>query len=159
MDGLVTARDRCVAQVAGRTADTDITLFKSVGAAVEDLCAAIAQWSSQVEEPQAQESAVEEETDPRLRRMFEDRVGAAIEAIETALKDDRMRAEGKKEIAGLLHQIAGVAAYFGQEELGETCRSHERDIRAAEDEGLVRELVEAIRARLAQAVDPQQVVP
>ena len=126
---------------------------------LRDLCASIAQWSSQVEEPQAQESAVEEETDPRLRRMFEDRVGAAIEAIETALKDDRMRAEGKKEIAGLLHQIAGVAAYFGQEELGETCRSHERDIRAAEDEGLVRELVEAIRARLAQAVDPQQVVP
>lgn len=42
VDGLVTARDRCVAQVAGRTADTDITMFKSVGAAVEDLCAAIA---------------------------------------------------------------------------------------------------------------------
>lgn len=120
----------------------------------DDLCAAIEQWSVQITQPEAQQSAIEEEADPRLRQMFEDRVGNTIEAIDTMLNNERMSVKGKTEIAGLLHQIAGVAAYFGQKDLGDSCRRYEREILAAGGESDARGLMTAVRAQLSGDAEP-----
>jgi PAS domain S-box-containing protein len=116
----------------------------------KQLCNAIAHWSSRLEiEPQVPEDAIEEETDPRLRTMFEDHKLAAIEAINIVLRKGNATDEEKQEIARQLHQIAGVAAYFGQETLGETCRSNQHAIINAQDDAKAFELMRAVRERLA----------
>lgn len=113
---------------------------------------AIDQWSAQMKELREPEIPIEKEAGARLRRMFDDRMNAALEAIDTALEGGRTSEEEKKEIGNLLHQIAGVAAYFDQEDLGESCRMHERDILAADDETDLRELTRVVRLQLATAI-------
>ncbi|GGA10634.1 hypothetical protein GCM10010923_21510 [Blastomonas marina] len=117
---------------------------------LKDLCTAIARWSARVEPPvSGADDSIEEETDPRLRSMFEDRKAATIEAIDDILDKDRPSDAEKKKIAGLLHQIAGVAAYFGQARLGESCREHERLLLDTRDDSEGRALLETMREKLA----------
>ena len=117
---------------------------------LKDLCAAIAHWSSRVViEPRSEENAIEEETDPRLRIMFDERKSAALDALAAALGKNEITEDRKKEVASLLHQIAGVAGYFGQAVLGETCREYERKILASRTDRDSRELMETIRGQIS----------
>jgi len=125
------------------------------------LSAAIAQWAGRVgveptrppsaEAPAASaREAFDEETDPRLRMMFDDRKQAAIDAIDAVLRRGEPTAANREDIAGLLHQIAGVAAYFGQGELGETCRAVQDEILETKDDVRALETLTDIRERLAR---------
>ncbi|MBB3033606.1 CHASE domain-containing protein [Alteriqipengyuania lutimaris] len=113
------------------------------------LCAAIGQWSPRIESrAQPVEEPFEQETDPRLNAMFADRKVAAIEAIDAAIGQGSLTEAERDEIAGLLHQIAGVAAYFGQQELGDFCRASQHGLKDAGDMGQALALLEAVRERL-----------
>ncbi|QSB44404.1 CHASE domain-containing protein [Tsuneonella flava] len=113
------------------------------------LSSAIGTWSTRLaSEDQPADEPFEEETDPRLRAMFEDRKAAALHAIEVAIGQGSVSDEKKGEIAGLLHQIAGVAAYFGQEELGDDCRTSQHELNATSEEAQVITLLKNIRGQL-----------
>ena len=114
-----------------------------------ELCAAIARWSARLEAEPQPEKVFEEENDPRLRSMFDNRKLAAIEAIDAVMQLRHVTEEKKQEIAGMLHQIAGVAAYFGQQALGETCRTGQRELLHTQDDAGALELMEAMRQSLA----------
>ena len=119
---------------------------------LDALRAAISQWSPMVEERAIPATeTIEEETDPALRSMFENRLADAAGAIDTALSDGSLSGEQRREIADLLHQTAGVAAYFGQRELGDFCRDVEGELLATEDQAQVMPLLGRIRTRLSQA--------
>ncbi|HEV7288853.1 CHASE domain-containing protein [Sphingomonas sp.] len=95
----------------------------------KELCSAIIELSDErPEENEVPPEGFEEKGDPRLRAMFEERVAAASDMIDRALHGEKMTKRGNAEIASLLHQIAGVAAYFHQEELGKFCKSMERKL-------------------------------
>lgn len=116
----------------------------------KELCTAIARCSARLEtEPSASEDLFEEEASPRLQTMFENRKKATIEAIDNVIRQGYVTDEEKQEIARLFHQIAGVAAYFGQETLGETCRSNQHEIVNTQDHARAFELMEAMREYLA----------
>lgn len=126
------------------------------------LSAAIAQWSragssaapsappaadAPASEPLA--GSVEEETDPRLHRMFDERKSAALDAIDAVLQRGSLAEAERQEIGSLLHQIAGVAAYFGEEALGETCRAREEEFLETKEDARAFEILTDMRERLA----------
>tara|TARA_R100001129_G_scaffold115989_2_gene80117 strand:+ start:2059 stop:5550 length:3492 start_codon:yes stop_codon:yes gene_type:complete len=116
------------------------------------LCSALSTWSSRVAaDKQPAAELFEEETDPRLRAMFEDRKTAALVAIEAALGQGSVSEDEKADIVALLHQIAGVAAYFGGGELGDFCRTSQHDLNAAREGAHTIALLETIRERLRPA--------
>ncbi|MCV0382731.1 MAG: PAS domain S-box protein [Erythrobacter sp.] len=85
---------------------------------------------------------------PDLSAMFAERKRLALDAIDAALRDGRLEGETLAEIAGLLHQIAGVAAYFGEAELGDASSDAEYRLGEASAETAA-ELLAGIRPRLA----------
>ncbi|WP_162814970.1 CHASE domain-containing protein [Erythrobacter aureus] len=133
-----------------RCADADMQAHLAKPLRLSRLCAAIAGWSPRIESPaEAAEQDFEQETDPRLRTMFEDRKTSAIMAIDAALSAGLISEEARNEIAGSLHHIAGVAAYFGQQPLGEFCRSGQNKLLSTNEQSDARPLLERIRERLA----------
>ncbi|UVI40274.1 PAS domain S-box protein [Qipengyuania spongiae] len=107
---------------------------------------AVADEVSEIEEEPAEELV--REAGPDLSAMFAERKRLALEAIDTALRDGRLEGETLAEIAGLLHQIAGVAAYFGEAELGDASSDAEYRLAKASAETAA-ELLAGIRPRLA----------
>lgn len=123
------------------------------------LCAAISAWSLVKEDKTGRsQEALEEETNHRLRSMFEDRITAALDAIDSAVGRGSTNTEAVQGIASLLHQIAGVAAYFGQETLGEFCRSSEKDLLSTKEEHPPISSLKVIRERLASATTSKSIV-
>ena len=115
---------------AGREAGTDLSLFS---------------------EPTAKR-------DPRIDRLFEERVERARATIDLVLAGEALADEDRSELASILHQIAGVAGYFGQAELGDKCREAERLLLEGADLGFLREFLREICADLDAALqdtDPQ----
>jgi len=92
---------------------------------------------------------IEEETDPELRALFEQRRQASLDAVDAVLASHSIDAEQKQEIAELLHQVTGVAAYFGEADLGERCRVDERRLLQSADQQETRQLLEMLRPCLA----------
>ncbi|MAX01009.1 MAG: hypothetical protein CMN72_15510 [Sphingomonas sp.] len=117
-----------------------------------ELSAAILEWSdaSKAEVPLT-EQEFEEETDPRLLSLFADRMGAASAVIDEIIARGHAGVREKQEVIGLLHQIVGVAAYFGRQTLGETCRKCKQELAATEDDAAIMALLKAIRADLERA--------
>ncbi len=119
---------------------------------LDSLCAAISAWSLHSnDETEKSEEAFEEETDPRLRVMFEERIRAAVVAIDAAISRGSVSAEQTREIASLLHQIAGVAAYFGQQAVGEFCRASETNLLLIGEPSQALSSLRSIRAQLVSA--------
>ena len=111
----------------------------------------LARWNKRASEVSAAPvTEFEQETDPRLNRMFDDRVSGALAVIDAVIARNAMKDEERSEIAGLLHQIAGVAGYFGRSALGEKCRDIERLLLAGSgpDSGI--DLLHEIRTEIAQ---------
>lgn len=77
----------------------------------------------------------EQETDPELVRMFAERKADALEIVNRAMRENRLEGDTIGALASLLHQIAGVAAFFGQELLGEESRNLENELLALEGTG------------------------
>ncbi|MEN7536299.1 CHASE domain-containing protein [Aurantiacibacter flavus] len=113
----------------------------------------LARWANRASETDVcPATELEEETDPRLNRMFDDRVSSALDVIDAVIARNEMKDEERTEIASLLHQIAGVAGYFGRSALGEKCREIERLLldNSGHDSDL--DLLHDIRAELAEQV-------
>ena len=89
-------------------------------------------------------------TSPRLRKMFADRLTATRDAIAAAQAMDSIDRDTRDEIAGLLHQIAGTAAYFDGAELGSQCLETEKALLACEDNGEMRAMLTRIDRLLGQ---------
>lgn len=98
---------------------------------MRDLATALHDWVGQ--ETEAGPDAIEQETDPRLVTMFAERKGQALALIEQVLAERQLSDAMRQEVASALHQIAGVAAFFGQAELGEQCLLAETAIESADD--------------------------
>ena len=113
---------------------------------MRDLAAALQTWVGGGESAPADE--FEQETDPRLKAMFAERKDHALGLIEQALARRELAGEARQEIATALHQIAGVAAFFGQRELGEACLEAE-DIVASPETGHLWDVLSSIRDRLS----------
>jgi len=112
---------------------------------LKSLRSAIAEWSpAAADEPEAEaqvqaqaqsvgeepaEEAFEQETNPRLKAMFEERVTLVRAEIDRVLAKGRVEDAEREEISGLLHQIAGVAAYFGKDSFGVFCREKSHELR------------------------------
>ncbi|WP_137681317.1 CHASE domain-containing protein [Aurantiacibacter suaedae] len=111
----------------------------------------LAGWSKRGAEPDLSPATeLEQETDPRLNRMFDERVSGALEAIDAVIARNDMTEEERTEIASLLHQIAGVAGYFGRSELGEKCRDVERCLLADPAHSAGLDLLAEIREEIAR---------
>ena len=113
---------------------------------MRDLAAALQTWVGTGESAAGED--FEQETDPRLVAMFAERKDHALGLIENALAQRELADGTRQEIATALHQIAGVAAFFGQQELGEACLAAE-DIVTSSEPGDVSDVLVSMRDRLA----------
>ncbi|GAB5348406.1 Sensor histidine kinase RcsC [Alteriqipengyuania sp. 357] len=121
---------------------------------MDDLCAALGKWAVRIPASAAPASSgIEPESDPRLNRMFNERVEGALQAIDAVIAREEIVDEESIEIAGMLHQIAGVAGYFDHAELGETCRDVEHRLLVPADPASRLELLRSVRTDLKRAVD------
>ena len=93
---------------------------------------------------------------PRLRKMFADRLRATRDAIATAQAMGSIDEGTRGEIAGLLHQIAGTAAYFDAAELGSRCLETEKDLLACDDDAEMRAMLTRIDKLLVQESPEQE---
>ena len=127
---------------------------------LRSVSAAISDWAANAPNKKASVSAssgskitdsidYEEVTDPRIRAMFNDRRKLTLELIDAALKDELTEKSQRESIAGSLHQIAGAAAFFGQAELGEYCRSKQVELLNADDDLQVRDILISVRHRMS----------
>ena len=80
------------------------------------------------------DSEVMDEVDPHLQKLFMERKEKALSLISRSLAQGDLQGSTLEELASELHQIAGVAAFFGEEQLGEETRQLERDIRSDTDD-------------------------
>ena len=101
---------------------------------MRDLAAVLQKWAV-MSDPPAED--YERVTDPKLLQMFADRKSAALDAIETALQSSELQGETLVQISALLHQIAGVAAYFGEAELGEATSLAENQLASSSNAAAV----------------------
>ncbi|UIP07808.1 ATP-binding protein [Erythrobacter sp. SDW2] len=114
---------------------------------MRDLTAKLSAWLGQP--TKLDPDTVEQEQDPRLIAMFAERKHHALTLIERSLGAIDLDDEARLELASALHQIAGVAAFFGESELGEDCLEAETAIETGEA-GKVRKLLGLLRDRLAK---------
>ena len=122
---------------------------------LKNLRAAIAEWSprSQADaQPELEakpiNEGIEQETDPRLQAMFQERVAHTRDAIDGILQRGQPTDGERTEIANTLHQLAGVSAYFGQDAFGAICRTKSHQLRdsSTTDEtlGILRQVQEQL---------------
>ena len=69
-----------------------------------------------------------EELNPELVKMYEERKERALELASQLVSQHDLDATLLAELASELHQIAGVAAFFGQADLGEKSRRLEKQL-------------------------------
>ncbi len=83
---------------------------------LRELEAALVTWGNT--EPTVVNSQIEEETDPQLVQMYRERKQGAIITIDEALREGKFEGKTLDALAAQFHQIAGVAAFFGEAQLG-----------------------------------------
>jgi response regulator RpfG family c-di-GMP phosphodiesterase len=72
--------------------------------------------------------------DPRLLRLYIERKLRALQLIDGLLDQPVCEALPVEALASELHQIAGIAAYFGEAQLGEESGKLERGLQSAGDD-------------------------
>lgn len=96
---------------------------------LRDFAKTVAEWIGKSEAPK---TAVAEEGAPSsdLQSLFATRKDETAEAVSAALRQGQLTDATVEELASLFHKIAGTAAFFGQEELGERARTFEKNLRS-----------------------------
>ena len=84
---------------------------------MRDLEAALLKWGNV--EAKNTVPAIEAETNPELIRMYAERKQNAISAIDEALRLGKLEGATLTGLVSQFHQIAGIAAFFGEARLGE----------------------------------------
>ncbi|WP_247713446.1 PAS domain S-box protein [Qipengyuania polymorpha] len=69
----------------------------------------------------------------KLRKSFSKRKAKALEAIDAAIRKGELESCSLGEVATQLHQIAGVAAFFGETDLGAECSQLDQRLRKCPD--------------------------
>ncbi|QDH33922.1 PAS domain S-box protein [Porphyrobacter sp. YT40] len=87
------------------------------------------------------------ETDPRLQALYRERKQRALELVDGLLAQPGLEGTTIAKLASELHQIAGIAAFFGQAQLGEESQRLERELQGADGDKL--DLLVRARALLA----------
>lgn len=120
------------------------------------LRAAISEWSPLTDKtlesapPESpSKEALEQQVDPRLQAMFEERLTIAHTAIDRVLRNGSATDKERNDIADILHQIAGVAAYFGQEALGALCRAKSHELNDSSNTDQTLALLTIVQEQLA----------
>lgn len=67
----------------------------------------------------------------KLRKNFSQRKQKALEAIDVAMREEVLGPSSLIKVAAQLHQIAGVAAFFGEPDLGAECSHLDQRLRNA----------------------------
>lgn len=67
----------------------------------------------------------------KLRKGFAKRKAQALEAIDAAVRNGTLASCTLEEVAAQLHQIAGIAGFFGEEDLGVKCNELDQRLRTA----------------------------
>ncbi|WP_213177331.1 CHASE domain-containing protein [Croceicoccus gelatinilyticus] len=118
---------------------------------LEALRSIITKWTpkSNDEDNNAMGRELAEPIDPRLQSMFAERIAGTLKVIQDALQAESITGERKKEVSDQLHQIAGVAAYFGEPSVGELCRIHHENLKAGLDAGEVVAVFSALQERFS----------
>lgn len=108
---------------------------------MRDLHAALQSWAKP-RAPAEAEDAYGRETNETLVAMFSELKAKALRATEQALREGQFNNKPLDEVISHLHQIAGIAAYFGEAELGERSRKLERRLSTADGDNPDNILVE-----------------
>lgn len=96
---------------------------------LRELNAALQAWAKpSVSSP---DDDYDQETSPELVKLFSERKNRALELIDLAIRQGELEGATSDELALALHQIAGVAAYFGETSLGEESRKLEKKLLAS----------------------------
>jgi PAS domain S-box-containing protein len=95
---------------------------------------------------------------PRLVARWEERRHETVAAVQAALRDGtvaapRAAAKAAEKVAGQLHKLAGIAAMFGEPELGESAAALERALMTAQEGGGCVMLARAFLALADRAAD------
>ena len=93
------------------------------------------------------QSEDEAELDARLQVLFEERKQNVLGLIDEAIRQGQLEGASLSQLVSELHQIAGVAAFFGQAKLGEETRKLEKSLLAESDD--TAELLDQVRDLLA----------
>jgi HPt (histidine-containing phosphotransfer) domain-containing protein len=86
------------------------------------------------------------DVDPELLTLYRERKERALEVIDALLAQPGSEAATLAALTSELHQIAGIAAFFGQAQLGEDSHRLERELQ--DDDGDRRDLLVRARALL-----------
>ena len=114
---------------------------------LRDLEAALSTWGRV--EPKSAVPEIENETNPELIRMYAERKQNMISAIDEALREAKFDEQALGGLASQFHQIAGIAAFFGEATLGEASSEMEDRLptsAVAEVPGMLREIREMLAA-------------
>jgi len=84
---------------------------------MRDLEAALATWGRVA--PKSAVPAIEQETNPEIIRMYVDQKQNVLSAIDEILRQTKFDEQALSGLVSQLHQIAGIAAFFGEAKLGE----------------------------------------
>ena len=98
---------------------------------MRDLQAALQTWVTP-RDSTATEDPYGRETNEALIEMFLELKAKTLRATEQALREGQFTNQTLDEVINHLHQIAGIAAYFGEAGLGEQSRELERRLSAAD---------------------------
>jgi PAS domain S-box-containing protein len=112
---------------------------------LRELNAALQMWAKPAVSDSGED--YDQETSPHLVKLFAERKKRALELIDMAIRQGELEGATSEELATALHQIAGVAAYFGETSLGEESRKLEKELLASSKDSLA--LLEKMRDLLA----------
>ena len=114
---------------------------------MRDLETALSTWGRVAPKPDGPE--FEKETNPELVRMYAERKQNMVAAIDEALRAAKFDEQALRDLASQLHQIAGIAAFFGEAKLGEASSDMEDRLptgEAAEVPGMLKEIRKMLAA-------------
>ncbi|WP_394729384.1 PAS domain S-box protein [Altererythrobacter sp. GH1-8] len=95
---------------------------------LRELRSALQRWAKTIEPVNAERE--EEAISSEVFELFAMRKQDALALVNEAVRRGSLEGASLSELASQLHQIAGVAAYFGQDLLGEESRKLEKELQA-----------------------------
>ena len=114
---------------------------------LRELQNALATWARPAAGDAAAFESEEQSEDPALRLLYDQRKRDALAIVDAAIRQGALEDASLQRLVSELHQIAGIAAFFGEEALGVESRRLEKGLLAQGASGM--DLVTAARDLLA----------
>ncbi|MBT8426616.1 MAG: response regulator, partial [Erythrobacter sp.] len=113
----------------------------------EELAQALARWMLvHIVDEDAVASAPRTQLTPSnaMEQRWNEWKGEAMEAVDSALREDALEGAHIEDLARTVHKLAGSAGMFGEVELGEKAAALERALRASVEAGVRRKLAQEL---------------